>query len=77
MESGAEAHAAFEQLFDVAELLGDAGRLYDHMAGFPGGVEPGWGQSAAAYVFDRCVNLTCRLWFPLKWCSVVEAAPRA
>lgn len=53
VESAAEAHAAFAQLFDIAELLGDPQRLWGHMEGFPGMPEPGWGQSAAAYVFDR------------------------
>ena len=58
VESAAEAHAAFGPLFDVAALLGDAQRLYSHMAVFPGSVEPGWGQSCAAYVFDRCGDRT-------------------
>jgi hypothetical protein len=56
VESAAEAHAAFGPLFDAAALLGDAARLYAHMAAFPGAVEVGWGQSCAAYVFDRCVS---------------------
>jgi len=44
VESLAEAHDGFAQLFDVAALLADSERLYGHMAASPG---------MTTYVFDR------------------------
>ena len=44
VESLAEAHDGFAQLFDVAALLADSERLYGHMAASPG---------MTIYVFDR------------------------
>ena len=44
VESLAEAHDGFAQLFDIAALLADSERLYGHMVASPG---------MTTYVFDR------------------------
>ena len=53
MESLAEAHAGFPQLFDVAQLLGDPERLYQHMAASPAPPGATAEQSMTVYVFER------------------------
>lgn len=50
MQGLAEAHRAYRQLADVADLLGDAARLHSQMAQLRGdGLDP----PLTAYVFDR------------------------
>ncbi len=78
VESAAEAHAAFAQLFDIAELLGDPQRLWGHMEGFPGMPELGWGQSAAAYVFDRWMHIRDQgCWTCQDWCNMFLPSMRS
>ncbi|KAK9808624.1 hypothetical protein WJX72_000762 [[Myrmecia] bisecta] len=54
VESLAEAHRGYSQLFDVCAYLEDAERLYGHMAALTGATAgTGFHQSAADYVFER------------------------
>jgi hypothetical protein len=53
VESLAEAHRGYAQLFRISEFTGDRERLFEHMTALAGSLAPGPNQSCAAYVFDR------------------------
>ena len=60
VESLAEAHAGFPQLFDISQVLGDPERMYGHMAASMGPPAGTSRHSMTVYVFERCVPIPWR-----------------